>query len=251
MHLIWLEWSLLWLAAWLVLFLTIKDNDVRKEVLGASVLASVFGLTEPIFVPRYWDPPSLFNLAQTTGFDIESFIFAFSVGGIVVGLFERIFSMHHKALEPGETKYTRNTSLFAFTIFVSALFISLLLFLPLNPIYSTIITLLAGGSLVVYLRPDLRLKMITSAILFTAFYLLYFLWFVLFAPGYVAQVWDMKALSGLLIAGIPLEEILFAFGFGFFWSGIYDLYSWRKLEVMGFGFRRFRAKRSWESEKIS
>ncbi|MDD1717176.1 MAG: lycopene cyclase domain-containing protein, partial [Methanoregulaceae archaeon] len=101
----------------------------------------------------------------------------------------------------------------------------------------------------VYLRPDLRLKMITSAILFTAFYLLYFLWFVLFAPGYVVQVWDMKVLSGVLIAGIPLEEILFAFGFGFFWSGIYDLYAWRKLKVTGFRFRRFHAKRSWESER--
>jgi hypothetical protein len=240
MHLIWLEWSLLWLGAWLVLFLLIKDTDVRKEVLGASIIASVFGLTEPIFVPRYWDPPSLFNLAQTTGFDLESFIFAFSVGGIVVGLFERIFFVHHRALEPGETKYPRNTSLFAFTIFVSALFISLLLFLSLNPIYSTIITLVTGGLLIVYLRPDLRLKMVSSAFLFAAFYLLYFLWFVLFAPGYVVQVWHMQALSGVLIAGIPLEEILFALGFGFFWSAIYDLYAWRKLEIKGFRFRRYR-----------
>ena len=153
MHLIWLEWSLLWLGAWLVLFLLIEDNDVRKEVMGASILASVFGLTEPIFVPRYWDPPSLFNLAQTTGFDLESFIFAFAIGGIVVGVFERIYSVHHRPLEPEETRYPRNTSLITFTILVSALFISLLLFLPINPIYSTIITMVTGGLLIIYLRP--------------------------------------------------------------------------------------------------
>jgi hypothetical protein len=242
MHLIWLEWSLLWLGAWLVLFLLIRDNDVRKEVLGASILASVFGLTEPIFVPRYWNPPSLFNLAQTTGFDLESFIFAFGVGGIVVGLFERIFSVHHRALKTGETRYPRNTSLIAFTVLVSTLFISLLLFLPINPIYSTIIIMVTGGLLIVYLRPDLWLKLAASSLLFTAFYLLYFLWFVLYAPGYVVQVWNIQAISGSLIAGIPPEEILFALGFGFFWSGIYDFYAWRKVEVAGFRFARSRTE---------
>ena len=48
----------------------------------ASVYMAPFGLTEPLFVPEYWNPPSLFELAQKTGFDIESFIFSFAIGGI-------------------------------------------------------------------------------------------------------------------------------------------------------------------------
>ena len=84
--------------------------------------------------------------------------------------------------------------------------------------------------------------MAASSLLFTAFYLLYFFWFILYAPGYVIQVWNIQAISGLLIAGIPLEEILFALGFGFFWSGIYDLYAWRKLEISRFRFTLFRWK---------
>jgi hypothetical protein len=48
-----------------------------------------FGLTEPLFVPRYWDPPSLFNLAATTGFDIESLIFCFAIGGIGAVLYDK------------------------------------------------------------------------------------------------------------------------------------------------------------------
>jgi len=39
-----------------------------------------FGLTEPMFVPEYWSPPSLFELAQRTGFDIEGIIFSFAIG---------------------------------------------------------------------------------------------------------------------------------------------------------------------------
>jgi hypothetical protein len=40
------------------------------------------GLTEPFFVPEYWTPPSLFNLTEKTGFDIESLIFSFAIDGI-------------------------------------------------------------------------------------------------------------------------------------------------------------------------
>ncbi|NQY26146.1 MAG: hypothetical protein HRT92_03100 [Piscirickettsiaceae bacterium] len=41
-----------------------------------------FWLTEPLFVPDYWIPPSLFYLAVTTGFNIESLIFCFGIGGV-------------------------------------------------------------------------------------------------------------------------------------------------------------------------
>lgn len=50
-------------------------------MLYVSFLTSLLGLTEPIFVPKYWNPPSLFNLAQNTGFDIESLLFSFGIGG--------------------------------------------------------------------------------------------------------------------------------------------------------------------------
>lgn len=54
----------------------------RKAMLWASLFSPPFGLTEPLFVPAYWSPPSLFDLARTTGFDIKSLIFTFGIGGI-------------------------------------------------------------------------------------------------------------------------------------------------------------------------
>ncbi|PIN93121.1 hypothetical protein COU56_03855, partial [Candidatus Pacearchaeota archaeon CG10_big_fil_rev_8_21_14_0_10_31_9] len=56
-----------------------------------SLLTMPFGLTEPLFVPEYWSPPSLFNLAVKTGFDIESLIFCFAVGGIGTVIYELFF----------------------------------------------------------------------------------------------------------------------------------------------------------------
>lgn len=77
---VWLVWSTALLIPWLAAYVAFPRQ--RKVMLRASLLTMPFGLTEPLFVPAYWSPPSLFDLARTTGFDIESFIFSFGIGGI-------------------------------------------------------------------------------------------------------------------------------------------------------------------------
>jgi len=67
-------------------------------MLIVSLWTSLLGLTEPLFVPEYWSPLSLFDLAQRTGFDIESLIFSFGIGGIAVVLYEYIFKTRHKII---------------------------------------------------------------------------------------------------------------------------------------------------------
>jgi hypothetical protein len=42
-------------------------------------------------------------------------------------------------------------------------------------------------------------------------------------------VWNLDALSGLSIGGVPIEELLFAAAFGAYWSGVYEHVTWRKL----------------------
>ena len=73
----WLVFSLILLGIWLIIFLLKKS--IRKKMFLVSLFTMPFGLTEPLFVPEYWDPPSLFNLAANTGFDIESLIFSFAI----------------------------------------------------------------------------------------------------------------------------------------------------------------------------
>jgi hypothetical protein len=46
------------------------------------------------------------------------------------------------------------------------------------------------------------------------------------SPGYIEQVWNLRALSGLLIAGIPAEELLFGLTFGMYWTGVYEHLAW-------------------------
>ncbi len=80
-HYVWLIWSSAFLVPWIILYL-LGNRQRRHEMWRGSVFMSPFGLTEPFFVPRYWSPPSLFELAQRTGFDMESIIFSFAIGGI-------------------------------------------------------------------------------------------------------------------------------------------------------------------------
>ena len=80
MHYVWLTWSSAFLLPWVALYA--MKSTFHREMLRVSLLTSLLGFSEPIFVPTYWNPPSLFDLAQRTGFDIESLIFCFAIGGI-------------------------------------------------------------------------------------------------------------------------------------------------------------------------
>lgn len=83
MQYIWLIWSLILIVIWLFIYTSLNSKEEKKEMLLVSSLTALTGLAEPIFVPEYWLPPSLFNLALNTGFDIESIIFSFGTGGIL------------------------------------------------------------------------------------------------------------------------------------------------------------------------
>ena len=63
----WLVFSLILFVIWIIIFIFSKS---KEEMFIVSLFTMPFGLTEPLFVPAYWNPPSLFNLAADIGFDI-------------------------------------------------------------------------------------------------------------------------------------------------------------------------------------
>ncbi len=225
----WLIWSLILLAVWLIVYFSLKNKESRKEMLLVSFWTSLFGFTEPIFVPEYWNPPSLFDLAQRTRFDIESLLFSFGVGGLAVIIYERLFKTKHQEISSHEKHQKRHRIHLVALFSGPVIFLFLLFFTNLNPIYSVFIALMAGGFFTWYCRPDLKNKMIFSAFLFLGLYFIYFLTLIAIFPGYVERVWNLSAISGILILGIPLEELMFAFGLGFFWSSVYEHIKWRKI----------------------
>ena len=226
----WLLWSLLLLGIWAVIYAFFKNREGRREMLIVSFWTSLLGFTEPIFVPSYWNPPSLFDLAHRTGFDIESIVFSFAMGGIAVALYDWIFAPHHFAMSNVEQHNLRHRYHWWALASAPITFVVLLIVTSFNPIYSSFIALIAGGLATWYCRPDLKKKMIASAFLFFGLYFFYFLTLIAVYPGYVERVWNLPAISRILIVGVPLEELMFAFGIGFLWSSVYEHFAWRRLK---------------------
>ena len=193
-----------------------------------SLATTPFGLTEPLFVPEYWNPPTLFDLAQRTGFDLESLIFCFGIGGVGSVLYS-ILTHRNDIPVPGPEKRLplhRHHYKALASPFIAFL---LLYFLPWNPIYPSIAAMAVGAIATILCRPDLKTKTWVGGVLFLAYYFVFFLALEVSSPDYAQQVWNLPDISGILLLGIPLEELLFAFAFGMYWSGVYEHLMWQKI----------------------
>lgn len=223
---VWLLWSSAFLFPWAVVYLVFPKQ--RKAMLWASLFTTPFGLSEPLFVPEYWMPPSLFDLAENTGFDIESLIFSFGIGGIAAVFYNLLKQkmpqavgacVRHHALH----RHHYKALAVPFVVFIA------LYFFPWNPIYPSIIAMFAGAVATILCRPDLKQKTWIGGLLFLAYYAIFLAGLEWSAPGYIDQVWNMEVLTGVTVGFMPIEELLFAIGFGMYWSGVYEHFTWRKL----------------------
>ncbi len=216
----WLVFSLILFGIWAIIF--IFKPRIRKEMFWASLFTMPFGLLEPLFVPEYWNPPSLFDLASKIGFDIESLIFSFAIGGIGSVLYEIFSYFKHRKINYKKVKHFRyNLHLLALSSPVPV-FILLSLFSNFNSIYSASFAMLVGGIAAIICRSDLKKKTLFGGVLFLSLYFVFFLSFNLIYPYAVERYWNLSALSGILVFGVPLEELIFAFTFGLMWSSVYE-----------------------------
>ena len=229
-HYVWLLWSSAFLVPWIALYLA---NPLMRGVMWRTSLATgLFGLTEPVFVPAYWNPPSLFELAQRTRFDIESLIFSFAIGGVGVVLYSAL-TRTHLAPVSAAARHEPLHRYHRMALYVPvAAFVPLVL-LPWNAIYAALTALLLGGAASVVCRPHLVRKTLTGGVLFLGLYGAFMFALSLSAPGYIAHVWNLPALSGVLIVDIPLEEFLFGAAFGLYWSSVYEHFTWTESVVHG------------------
>jgi hypothetical protein len=220
-----LAWSSAFLVPWIALYLVFPA--FRGRMARVSAATGLLGLTEPIFVPEYWNPPSLFDLAQRTGFDLESLVFCFAIGGLGAFGYQALAGQALSPVPALERAAARHRF---HRLALAAPFIAFppLYLLPWNPIYAGIAALVIGGVANVLCRPDLGRNTLLGGALFAALYALFMSLLAVAAPGYIERVWNLPALSGLAIGPIPLEELAFGFGFGTYWTGIYEHFAWMR-----------------------
>lgn len=221
----WLIWSAAFLLPWALVF--IARPALRHPMLWASARTMPFGLTEPLFVPAYWNPPSLFDLAQRTGFDLESLVFSGAIGGLGVAGYRALTRLPLRELTPHQRMSARHrwhlpALASPFLVFVG------LLPLHWNPIYPAILAMAAGAAATMLCRPDLWRNTLFGGAVFLALYAVFLLGLKWLWPGYIEAVWNLDALLAWRPAGLPVEELLFGFAFGMYWSSVYEHVNWRQ-----------------------
>ena len=209
-----------------------------RRLCGISTLPAAYALGQHLHYAARLDRASvrscllesaqLPRLARTTGFDIESLIFSFGIGGIGAVLYDILGGRVLIAMSAAQRHAARH-KLHYVAVAVPFLSFPLLYLFRWNPIYPAIIAMALGAAATMLCRPDLVRKTWVGALLFVTFYSVFLLGVELSAPGYVARVWNLDALSGVQIVGMPLEEFLFAAAFGAYWSGVYEHFTWKSL----------------------
>lgn len=222
---VWFAWSSAFLLPWLALYWRFPAQ--RRVQLIASLATMPFGLTEPLFVPEYWSPPSLFDLARRTGFDVESLIFCFAIGGIGVVSYNALTG---KGLARVTAEYRRLPGHRHHKLAIAAPFLvfPILWLLPWNPIYPAIAAMAAGAIANILCRPELKRKTWIGGLLFLGVYSVFIGGLELWMPAYIGEVWNIERLSGVMFLRVPIEEYLFAFAFGAYWAGVYEHLTWQR-----------------------
>lgn len=224
---VWLFWAGTLSFFWLGLFITLPAH--RGIMLVASLVGSLLGVSQPYFVPAYWAPPSVMDLALTTGFDLESLLFCFAVSGLSVGLLNQAWQgqITLPTTEPARRKTINRLYLpllaLPFVFFPLAYPVW-----PCSPIYLAISTLFIGGLAAQLCFPETWRKNLRTLAWFVTIYAVPLLLMQWLAPGYTERVWQLHTLTGVFIAGIPVEEFLFAISFCLCCNGVYMLLLWHR-----------------------
>lgn len=225
-HYSYLVGTFIFWVAWVLC--SVLGRQYRSEIRWGTLIAAPMALTNLLFVPEYWTPPSLFDLDQKIRVGIEDFLWAAAVGGIaaVVGeilLKERLATVR-------KARHKRHYAPF---VVAALVFVGLRFGFHWKTMNSTIVALAACALLIAYLRPNLIPLMLASAASFALLYFVLFLLVLALYPEFVHRYYNLSNLFGIYFLGVPIEELLFAGSGGAVWSVAYEYVHGYRLEAAG------------------
>lgn len=209
------------LPIWLLLYFYRKD--LRKEILIMSLVLGVCGpLSELWYLKDYWSP----QIFTGSRIGIEDFLFGFFVGGIASVLYKELFNRHISKRRSGGHHWRLLFSFIAVFIFI---FNALFFIFKINSIYCSIIVFLLVALLIYVFRRDLFIDSLASGIFLGIVMFFSYLIFLAVFPEAVTKWWFLNNISGILILGIPLEELAWAFTLGLVAGPAYEFFRGLKL----------------------
>ena len=215
--------DLFFLVIWIILFL--HRQDLRKKILVMSLLVAPMGpISELFYLRDYWQP-QLFN-GWVIG--VEDLLFGFVIGGIAAVIYEEIFGEKYlKRHLPAHRKW-----MFAIALFGAVWMTVGNLILGFNSIYVSMLGFLIVGISFLVLRHDLLKDALFSGLLVGALMFIFYLIFGFIFEGVIQKWWMLGNISGIIILGAPLEELMWGFGWGFVAGPAYEFVNGLKFKKL-------------------
>lgn len=197
---------------WVVLFFTKKES--RTEMVTMGIYLGIAGLLlSTISLRDYWHPIFVFE-----SFHIEEFLYGFFFGGLSTELAKLFLKNKYK-------KHPERHIFLFLTLLISYFLLKITISdLHINSIYAYCLVLLFIGSTCYVLdRKVLKLQIFSGALALIITFIIFHIAFLI-NPDFIKSTWELNNISALLVSGIPIEELMFAFLLGFGASSYYETY---------------------------
>lgn len=183
-------------------------REFRSLMVLSGTLAAPFALTSVLVVPEYWNPSRLAVLLAGP----EDIVFAFASAGLA--WLASVWSLRHRVTfqpRPGRMwwRYVGGA--------IGGLAVGDLCWqLGGGPIMATITAFGALIAVILWRRREFWPLVLAGVVGYALVYVIALkLWYVL-VPGFGAQ-WNVHALWGPMVLGVPLDEVVWAAAFGAAW----------------------------------
>jgi hypothetical protein len=206
---------------WIILFL--KSPGIRMALL---VMSAFGGLAGPIgeywFLRDYWHPD--YALPMRIGnwrFGIEDYILTFAMVGTAMALFEKFGTKKEWGPLPPVSwrSLFRMDMIGNFGILLMIFFASIV---RMNSIYAIMLTLLISSAALYWKRSAWIPRVLAVTAGFSIFYWAVFRFaFMPLYPGILERWWNLGALCGVRLLGVPVEEPIWAFSVALFVGPLY------------------------------
>jgi hypothetical protein len=201
---------------WLSFFL--GNRRLRRKMLMVSLWAAPWTPVLELFHSDYWQPA---YVLQIGGVALEDVLGGFLIAGITAVFFDVVF---RETVEPGATREPLSTLILMLLVgFLSMALFNLVL--GMNSIYAATLFSLAVGLYVVMRRPDLIRRAVANATITASLVVPSYLAVCYVFPDVFEIGWKLQNLSHWFVAGIPIEEIMWAFALGFSLGPLYEFFS--------------------------
>ena len=216
--------SLIVLPIWLILFY--HRRDLAREMLIMSLIGGLLALLfAPPFLHNYWHPIYVLPLWSFGG--IEDFIYGFLIVGIASVIYEELFGKRFINRKGRKNNFSR-FALPSLVLYILAFYLPVYLGVP--SIYAALFSFAVLVSVILILRHDLLSDALMSGLIVGLMTLFGFILFLKIYPNVINRFWDLNGVNSHSFIGIPIGELLWAFGLGAAAGPVYEFFVGQKFQ---------------------